>query len=340
MNKEILGAFIAESRKGAGLTQRELAERLHVTDKAVSKWERGLSYPDVTLLEPLAEVFGLGVEELVACEKRKEEPPVKAVLEISRENLSKERRQNIQRIIAAAAAMLVIAVGTVWYTSTFVSGQQETILILKETKGTEHYIYAMEGNHLLKLKCGADVDFDSIELEDTLDDGTSYPLIYRLDCRWNRRTYEGTVSSCELLGMYGGTLGMTDINVRSKASNILFGRTYVKMTQENFHSEPFGDCGLIFLSDFRFWTGYSEYNGMWDRVETLLLIEDCLNVMVDDVDGDGKNEIIARTHWPEKPYIIYDNLENDPKETWLDKLPPELEYLEFQLLTPWERFHG
>ena len=48
------GQFIAENRRTRGLTQRELAESLHVTDKAVSKWERGLSYPDVTLLEPLA----------------------------------------------------------------------------------------------------------------------------------------------------------------------------------------------------------------------------------------------------------------------------------------------
>ena len=43
MNKEQLGAFIAENRKSMGLTQRELAEKLHITDKAVSKWERGVS---------------------------------------------------------------------------------------------------------------------------------------------------------------------------------------------------------------------------------------------------------------------------------------------------------
>ena len=62
MTKEQLGAFIAQQRKLQGMTQKDLAARLHITDKAVSKWERGLSYPDVTLLETLAEVFGLGVE--------------------------------------------------------------------------------------------------------------------------------------------------------------------------------------------------------------------------------------------------------------------------------------
>lgn len=59
MNKERLGSFIGERRRELGLTQRELAERLHVTNKAVSKWECGLSYPDVTLLEPLASALEL-----------------------------------------------------------------------------------------------------------------------------------------------------------------------------------------------------------------------------------------------------------------------------------------
>ncbi|MBR2895889.1 MAG: helix-turn-helix domain-containing protein, partial [Oscillospiraceae bacterium] len=53
MNKETFGAFVANTRREVGLTQRSLAEKLHVTDKAVSKWERGLCYPDVTLSELL-----------------------------------------------------------------------------------------------------------------------------------------------------------------------------------------------------------------------------------------------------------------------------------------------
>lgn len=61
LDKELFGAFIAENRKRQGLTQQHLAGRLHITDKAVSKWERGLSYPDVTLLQPLAAALGLRV---------------------------------------------------------------------------------------------------------------------------------------------------------------------------------------------------------------------------------------------------------------------------------------
>ena len=65
MDKETFGSFIAKLRREQKMTQQELAEQLHVTDRAVSKWERGLSYPDVTLLEPLASTLGIGVETLL-----------------------------------------------------------------------------------------------------------------------------------------------------------------------------------------------------------------------------------------------------------------------------------
>lgn len=61
MTKERLGEFIAQQRRMQNMTQKDLAQQLHVTDKAVSKWERGLSYPDVTLLEPLSAALGLGI---------------------------------------------------------------------------------------------------------------------------------------------------------------------------------------------------------------------------------------------------------------------------------------
>ena len=59
------GAFVAQLRKEQGLTQRDLADRLHVTDKAVSKWETGRGFPDVKLLEPLAQVLEVSLVELL-----------------------------------------------------------------------------------------------------------------------------------------------------------------------------------------------------------------------------------------------------------------------------------
>lgn len=65
MKKKTLGMMIAARRKENGMTQLELAEKMGVTDKAVSKWERDLSCPDVNTLPKLAEVFGISVDELM-----------------------------------------------------------------------------------------------------------------------------------------------------------------------------------------------------------------------------------------------------------------------------------
>lgn len=66
MDTKAVGRLIAQRRKALGLSQAELAERLHVTDKAVSKWETGRGMPAVDSLEPLAEVLGLSVSELLS----------------------------------------------------------------------------------------------------------------------------------------------------------------------------------------------------------------------------------------------------------------------------------
>ncbi len=60
-----MSTMIASLRKAKGMTQAELADRLNITDKAVSKWERGLSCPDIALLPKLAEIFGVSVDELM-----------------------------------------------------------------------------------------------------------------------------------------------------------------------------------------------------------------------------------------------------------------------------------
>lgn len=59
------GSFIAKKRKERNMSQRELAEYLHITDKAISKWERGLSFPDITVLIPLSEVLQVSVYDLL-----------------------------------------------------------------------------------------------------------------------------------------------------------------------------------------------------------------------------------------------------------------------------------
>ncbi len=71
--KEQFGRFVAEQRKKKNLTQKELAQKLYVSDKAVSKWERGSSMPDISLLKPLAETLDVTVTELLEGRKIEEE---------------------------------------------------------------------------------------------------------------------------------------------------------------------------------------------------------------------------------------------------------------------------
>ena len=65
MKKQTMGMMIAALRKEQGMTQLELAEKMGVTDKAVSKWERDLSCPDISTLPKLAEIFGISVDDLM-----------------------------------------------------------------------------------------------------------------------------------------------------------------------------------------------------------------------------------------------------------------------------------
>ena len=66
-----MGEIIAERRKALGMTQKDLAAKMNVTDKAVSKWERNLSIPDVASIPTLADILELSVEELMgSCETK------------------------------------------------------------------------------------------------------------------------------------------------------------------------------------------------------------------------------------------------------------------------------
>ena len=69
MDQIKIGRFIAERRKLQGLTQAQLAEKLNITDRAVSKWETGRSLPDATLMLALCEILGISVNELLSGEK-------------------------------------------------------------------------------------------------------------------------------------------------------------------------------------------------------------------------------------------------------------------------------
>lgn len=75
MKKQTFGSMIAALRKEQGMTQLELAEKMGVTDKAVSKWERDLSFPDVSSIPKLAEILHVSVDELMQGKADAKETP-------------------------------------------------------------------------------------------------------------------------------------------------------------------------------------------------------------------------------------------------------------------------
>ena len=102
MDNEKFGNFIKELRKEKGITQKELGEKLNITDKAISKWERGLSFPDITMLNLLAEFFEVDVSELLNGEKgSKKDIDIEKVVNEAIEkykNLEEKRKFKIKRI--------------------------------------------------------------------------------------------------------------------------------------------------------------------------------------------------------------------------------------------------
>ena len=69
MDAKQMGMFISKLRKENNMTQAQLAKELHVSDKAVSRWERGLGFPDINTIEPLAEALNVNILELMQCQR-------------------------------------------------------------------------------------------------------------------------------------------------------------------------------------------------------------------------------------------------------------------------------
>ena len=87
MNQEEIGKFIAELRKEQGLTQQQLADRLGVSNKTISKWECGNGMPELSLILPLCETLGISINELLSGER------------LTAEEFSKKAEENIMSLI-------------------------------------------------------------------------------------------------------------------------------------------------------------------------------------------------------------------------------------------------
>ena len=128
-----IGANIAACRKQAGMTQAELADKINYTDKAVSKWERGESAPDVITLAQLAEVFGVSIDTLIGAVQP--EKPVK-------KPAPKEKKKADKNIIQLLVSLLV------WFVALFVYVVLSSMNVPRSWVG---FIYAVPANAIVLL---------------------------------------------------------------------------------------------------------------------------------------------------------------------------------------------
>lgn len=108
------GKVISDRRKELNLTQKELAETLNVTDKAISRWENGLNYPDIGIMDHLANSLGISVIELLGLEEEDSEQIVKQIADISVKEKDKTLDTIIKQGWVTAVIGLLLAIALIY----------------------------------------------------------------------------------------------------------------------------------------------------------------------------------------------------------------------------------
>ncbi len=184
------GALIAQVRKEKGITQRELAEKVYVSVQAVSKWELGKNFPDLALMEPLAEALDLTVSELLAGERgdAPQDELVRDTLRLGEEQLRPKIKKWRGRFIAAAVllALTLMGLAGLWVNRHTAGPQRETVL--EEIVLTENEQAVVD---LLNLQ-GGDYSYLNMYNVTIADDMDGYRITAEL---WTR---EGLKESWDL----------------------------------------------------------------------------------------------------------------------------------------------
>lgn len=132
MNQIKIGQFIAQTRKEKGLTQRQLADELLISDRTISKWETGKGLPEVSLMLPLCEILGINVNELLSGERLSDDEYIKKAEENIVDILG-EKQTNIKRILTSGAIFVITGIAAGLNFAAVFSGSLElkhTILLI------------------------------------------------------------------------------------------------------------------------------------------------------------------------------------------------------------------
>ena len=172
MDPKKTGMIILEARKRLQMTQKDLADKLYVSDKAVSKWERGLCFPDISVLIPLTEILNISLYDLLRGEKvnKKEvEETIKNTINYSNSEIKRNKKKYI--IISSAVILIIVLISIV--SLLFVSKNNDIGAIVD--RDTIHDI-----NYYSNYKTTIEnTDGEKLEL-----------IIMKLPLRWKERQFE------------------------------------------------------------------------------------------------------------------------------------------------------
>lgn len=188
-----IGKYIAGKRKALGMTQKQLAEKLNMSDKSVSKWERGICLPDVSVYMELCEILGISINEFLAGEdidaENVEKKSEDNIIQVMKD--SKKKQKNLKSILAVVttfAVIMVLVLGTVFVhkvmqpknyitavdrtsaemkTAELLSGTDGAYLfnfyVKEEYKTLTIYLSEYQAGELINKSKVADLDYDGLE---------------------------------------------------------------------------------------------------------------------------------------------------------------------------------
>ena len=149
MNLKRTGKLIADARAGKGYTQQELADRLHVSNSAVSRWENGDRFPDVSLLEPISKELDIPLSSLISGEEPDDQTVLSDLLEATKDEIRKKENRNLKYIIGLSVIVLGLAAVLLVYVfnNSFPSAYDGTWYstsgrVMKFTRGTIYDTWA------------------------------------------------------------------------------------------------------------------------------------------------------------------------------------------------------
>ena len=188
-----IGKYIAGKRKALGMTQKQLAEKLNMSDKSVSKWERGVCLPDVSVYMELCKILGISINEFLAGEdidaENVEKKSEDNIIQVTKD--SKKKQENLKSILAVVttfAVIMVLVLGAVFVhkvmqpknyitavdrtsaemkTAELLSGTDGAYLfnfyVKEEYKTLTIYLSEYQAGELINKSKVADLDYDGLE---------------------------------------------------------------------------------------------------------------------------------------------------------------------------------